>query len=366
MINNNDDDTNDGNCRNLTDTINERTGNTMSTNETKSSGRIKRVYTRWDDVITQFAKGSTDARMGARYDRCGRRLSKGNCFIEGDKLYSYGQHYTLAMRLNPTENAGVNYLINGDQSFATTNAQSNQCIRSLHGNVQIPFSALRSAGVIGWDRKFAGDFRIVHNLADSWILRKDSQGRQIYSCVVDGKIKYLIEGVDVIPELSTTTPVSDHTLGAVLFHANSRLYLSGMDNNERRHYFLTRLREGSAVTMVEEAYEDLKPEPVKDAEREGLGILRQGDVFFIPSTVTSRDFKEHLIRDKQLLGTSHWATEKRQYSKDSVCYARGCVTHRPDHGGPHHRRLKLGDGKQWYRAVKNTADGSWEVAGGVD
>ena len=113
---------------------------------------MKKVYAKWSEVIAQFAQGSTDARMSARSSGGfrsggGGYLPKGNCFIEGDSLYSYGTHYLLAQRLDPVKNAGIRFLVNGDNYGVTTNTQRNECIRELTVNVQIPFSALNSAGV---------------------------------------------------------------------------------------------------------------------------------------------------------------------------------------------------------------------------
>lgn len=349
----------------------------------------KRVFAKWDEVIAQFAKGSTDARMGSRGTLDGAYLSKGNCFIEGDKLYSYGDHFTLAVRLDPELNAGVKFLINGDQSFKTTNDQRNECIRRLKDNIQVPFSALDSAGII---RQFIfggfpDDFRVLHNQPDSYVQRQRN-GELLWfdrECPSrwnsDESICTESERQDRMAKdfggcsnkESRFDPVQDHYLGAVLLFANGRRYLSGLDANEpgRRHYFLTRLQESSTATTVQQAYEDLKPVEVREAIAQGLEVLRQGDVFFIESGARTKDLKRYDSGVKSIgkIPSSHYATEVRTLKSGAyaeVEFVRGFVTHKPDHAGPRHHRIKLGDGKQWYRAVRNTADGSWEAMGAVD
>jgi hypothetical protein len=71
------------------------------------------------------------------------------------------------------------------------------------------------------------------------------------------------------------------------------LFLSGFDENERRPlYFLCELPKVDVPpTTVREAYRDLKPETVKLAEAMGKDVKRQGDIYAIPTELTTRQLR---------------------------------------------------------------------------
>ena len=170
-----------------------------------------------------------------------------------------------------------------------------------------------------------------------------------------------------------------HWLGDALFaaRANGRRkrvkFLSSFDRNEKRRlYFLCELPATSA-TDIDGALQALKPETVVLAEGMGRECERQGDIFGVPMPgLTIRDLKRQgatiakrsaakvnstLVPAVSLLGTSHVATEVATMP-DGTQYARGCMTHDPRLLGewrePDHARCKLGDGKTWYLAQRNT------------
>lgn len=153
-------------------------------------------------------------------------------------------------------------------------------------------------------------------------------------------------------------------------------YLSSFDYNEAgRPYFLCELRYRSPANTVAEAIDDLRPDAVIAAQASGVEVLRQGDVFAIPTALTTRELKSRAelyeepgtfrdrvaIRSREkhgkaadILDTNHRATHVI-VTKDGDYYGRGYMYHDP--GGwrtPDHARLKLGDGNTWYRLVKNT------------
>jgi hypothetical protein len=135
-------------------------------------------------------------------------------------------------------------------------------------------------------------------------------------------------------------------------------FLSAFDHNERREvYFLCELPRTSATT-VEEAFEALKPKEVASAIAAGLAVERQGDIFAIPTSLTTRELKSRgngVIRKRgNLLGTNHVATEVI-YTEDGDTYARGILYHAPGAWRqPDHARRAMGDRKTWHRIVKNT------------
>lgn len=149
-------------------------------------------------------------------------------------------------------------------------------------------------------------------------------------------------------------------------------FLSSYDYNEpHRPYFLCELRYRSSANTLEEAFEDLKPDEVREAERAGLEVLRQGDIFAIP--VTGDDImynadaldewaklgkmvrRSDSVRDALVHGTNHSATHVI-HGTHGLEFGRGMLYHDPMGWGrtAEHRRVKLGDGKSWYRLVKNT------------
>jgi hypothetical protein len=170
-------------------------------------------------------------------------------------------------------------------------------------------------------------------------------------------------------------------------------FLSSFDYNEPRPlYFLCELPRTSATTIAA-AYEALKPKDVVRAEANGIEVLRQGDVFAIPTNaITSelesraishreRFWSEELesfdtrpvtIRSRQkhgmaadVLKTNHRPTHLIVL-KNGDHYGRGLMYHDPTGWGrtPDHRRLKLGDGQTWYRLVKNTVPESSDRTSG--
>lgn len=147
------------------------------------------------------------------------------------------------------------------------------------------------------------------------------------------------------------------------------LFLSGFDHQEPNPlYFLCELPYRCKATTVAEAYEALKPDPVKLAEQMGRTYTRQGDIFAVPTTHTVKTLKELGARIEQrvmrnsprpgvnlpyLLGTNHTATEVA-YLPNGLTLARGMLYHNPDGRRQDHVRRKMGDGKAWHLIIKNT------------
>lgn len=146
------------------------------------------------------------------------------------------------------------------------------------------------------------------------------------------------------------------------------LFLSGFDHQEPAPlYFLCELPYHCRATTVEEAYEALKPVPVKLAEAMGRSYTRQGDIFAIPApSITDRELREKGARIERratrnssrpthlpyILGTNHTATEVAYLP--GVTLARGLLYHDPHFREQDHVRRKMGDGKTWHVVVKNT------------
>lgn len=191
----------------------------------------------------------------------------------------------------------------------------------------------------------------------------------------DGEVRYSIRR-------------SRHWLGESLIRAQVRYYsnrththqtrwayfLSGFDHNERQpSYFFCELPKNVRPTTMAEAYDALKPDAVKYAESIGRDVLRQGDIFAIPTTVTTRELKKigtyHKRQVEVYRANNSWSPDIRDTSAESyiistnhTCsevvrvggqvYARGVMRHEPHGRRPDHVRISLG--KQWHLILKNT------------
>lgn len=161
-----------------------------------------------------------------------------------------------------------------------------------------------------------------------------------------------------------------------------RWFLSDFDENEPGPlYFLCELPAGARHLTIADALNSLKPWQVTSAEDRGIPVYRQGDVFAIQRTgLTQKGLAEQgYVRpapspvgigkhEAVVLGVNHTATEVMVHPVSGVTYARGILRHRPAHRRPEHRNVKLGDGKTWFRLLKNTVpEGrSWSLGGRVD
>jgi hypothetical protein len=137
-------------------------------------------------------------------------------------------------------------------------------------------------------------------------------------------------------------------------------FLSSFDYQETRPlYFLCELPYGAKPATVDDAIEALKPPEVVAALARGLDVIRQGDLFAIPTKLTKRQIrrmqrKEDFTKRLRVLGTNHSVTEG-VILKGGAVLGRGIMRHEPESWRPpDHKRVKLGDGKAWYMLVRNT------------
>lgn len=146
-------------------------------------------------------------------------------------------------------------------------------------------------------------------------------------------------------------------------------YLSAYDAQETPPlYFLTELPK--AAGTVAGAREILKPPSVVAAEAEGLKVIRQGDMFAIPTQMKRDDILKlgAIIKDwdekepnyrhrgRPLYGTAHTATRVATLP-DGTHLAKGQLLHRPSVIGEtraaDHQDRDL-PGRLWYVVTKNT------------
>lgn len=147
-------------------------------------------------------------------------------------------------------------------------------------------------------------------------------------------------------------------------------YLSGFDRNEPRPlYFLSELpRE---VTGIKDAREALKPPSVVSAESMGRLVYRQGDMFAIPTKITTEEILKRggiiedrvtdrrlfptKIKARKIYGTAHTAT-RVALMPDGTCLAWGRLYHEPRLVGRirrDHRPCRLRP-RRWHLVARNT------------
>lgn len=317
---------------------------------------------------------------------------------DGTTLYSYGHHFPLGQIIPLRGQPRGFWLLNGDQwhgssgwgGAALGNTAGQQ--RAVREAVQrtglpvliVPESVLTSAGIIRHtivpvditdDRTdYIDNSAATLNGVPEWSRTRWNHETQ--------QMDQLQPGEDGRYHWET----QEHTLGASLFRASyterdwaSRavvtrraLFLSAFDTQEGAGaYFLCQLPSGYSARpkTVAEAFELLKPQDIVLAERAGLDVLRQGDIWAIP---TGADTERRIMstgtnmrrRMSQVLNTNHVATDVIEMVTDgrafdapgvqSETFARGILWHKPVGRPPDHRRVVLGDRRTWYRLVKNT------------
>lgn len=311
--------------------------------------------------------------------RNGKSGNSKNIFHEtNNRLYSYGYHFILAVRLEDGT-----FLINGDTYSSSTSRHTSLCIQYLYPNVIIPFSALN---------RITTEYSVI-NLVD--------RSSDIY-----------IPRTRRDPKTGEMIEYNEHRLGSAVIEINGKYYLSSIDAGakDRAGYFLVELPEN--VTSVDEAFDILFPENLaRDAS-----YVRQGEFFFEPINVQTKELspieqlyewglydysrrttfhrkfstKEHAenglathiktwgfnentegmtvhrfpVKDTKNLarhfnagtGNPHIVSEIRQ--RGGTIFVRGTVRH------PQHKIVNLGD--TWHRVYVNRAVRSFSASGNVD
>jgi hypothetical protein len=235
----------------------------------------------------------------------------------------------------------------------------------------LPFSVFEQAGLD------IQSLQVIAQAGAESVTRKYETGRMI-------KVKGSEEKT---PEIKTETV---HFTGASVFKVGASCFLFDIDRREIEHEifnpFLVKLPR--AVESIQAAYDLLKPDAVKAAEKAGLTVLRQGEWFFIPvaETVaakldgikakTPKMVKRITLqaggnRPNEATGIQlhqgraipderqSWSTDSRQVAARSDYFVTGRVTHT----GREHAPILL---RGWFKAVPNTATESFTITGDID
>lgn len=274
-------------------------------------------------------------------------------FIDGDVLYSFGHHFPLLVR-TPS-----GFVLNADKYSSTTSKHQGLCMK--HATIQIPFSVLVAAGIIGrYGRDFSGVSLTIASIAvlDSHKARWDWTGRWD-----DGKQIISNAMYEAAPQAykDSCRKVEERRPEAALIEVNSRLYLSSMDG---RNYFMCLLPD--LVTTVEEAFESLKPSEVI-----GKTFKRQGEWFFVETSPLNGQTAKKMyslmpqsfvLPKKNPASASHIATRGFQIDKD--IYVSGHIRH--ERGDHTMLNLSNSDNPKIFLAYENRALASYSASGNVD
>lgn len=145
-----------------------------------------------------------------------------------------------------------------------------------------------------------------------------------------------------------------------VFHLDGKYFLSGYDTQETpKLYFLCRIPR--PVATVDEARESLQPTSVKLALRDGLRVVRQGDIFAIESGLKKAAVRklgaEFLHGGTPIYGTAHTSPADLARLPDGRMLAKKTLIHKPriigDHRDPDHAPREL-PGRRWWWLTRNT------------
>lgn len=273
--------------------------------------------------------------------------------MDENSLYSFGTHFPLAVETEKGE-----YILNGDV-YSSTTSQHQSSTRYLakraHARfVEIPFSVLDTAEIP------------VRELEIMALQEAKTRIRKVKD-----------------PATGEVREVEEHLLGASLVRFLRSYYLSSTDRGAHWGfgYFLTELP--IKVKSTAQAFNVLKPEFVKKAEKSKKDVKRQGEWFFVPFGNTrklKKLFKKKSLgmygkqvplstmmeKGKLLPVVSQNGNNLHHRVRDCVqgyygeLYVRGTVRHTENE----HRMINLRE--LWHCAVPNKQVRSWSGKGRVD
>jgi hypothetical protein len=348
-------------------------------------------------TVQYYAERKTNHREGDRV--IWRGSGRSTIFAENDILYSYGYHFPLALHLGAVKEKHI-FVKNGDFYSATTRGHQADTQRHCAGPT-ISITALRAAGIefsgLTMHQKAMKGFKPNDRKGTAIILfyQPDSSTSVTYNChtkrytikeTYDDKGKRwtppntgMFVPYSRTPESNGDTDGYWHIVGAVVIEKGGKHYLCSMDE---RNYFVAELNR--KVKSIKDAFNSLKPDPVLRAERDGKKVLRQGEWFFVETSLTTDELAKKNRTTKTEIKSSKitalpqdfWSKidgsprEHQHAAKWVSCghiYVTGTVYHRfagTTLGTGEHKPLDLGE--KWYKAYVNTEVASWSNNGKMD
>ena len=164
-----------------------------------------------------------------------------------------------------------------------------------------------------------------------------------------------------------------HSLGDSVVRVQQHLYLSGVDETGRGRgiYFFAELHRPGTPASVDDAYNFLKPDAVREAEARGSNVKRQGEWFAIPARRTTGELEADIARGLAVRRTGHVLGREGHHSLDDAVlyergprkgevYGRGVLKHTR---GEHY---DLDLGFAWHQIVHNLQGRSYSLQGNFD
>lgn len=345
-------------------------------------------------VIERFANSEPNKCQG---NKC--CWSAGSIFCEPNKLFSFGKHFTLAVRL--PQGSKAPFLLNGEYSSHSTTKHQNLAVCTLLGPT-VSFSALRAAGIHEADF-LNGSATIKDYVHDRHFIAREHKTKNIFQRAAN------YEGYTIFPTKLQFVPCKKQGSGyrtfyqpegdwiyyswhlggvGVLIAKNGKNFLGILDE---RQYCCIELRRPAA--SVAAAIEQLKPHAVKQAEAAGVTVQRQGEWFFVKQRIELAEFADnpmpgelckHLRRQgfnavvadihsqslPSLPRQSNYHNVTKMLivgkGKKQQIWCSGKVFHRDAITGnltKEHATLQL---TAWYRAYRNVEATSWTTTGKFD
>lgn len=199
-------------------------------------------------------------------------------------------------------------------------------------------------------------FRIYHGHPenDIRVVDTDSKNQQVILLVNEPEREYTVRTWD-----SKEANWVYHTQKSPNF---LRKYLMGMDEN---HLFIAELPNNlGPINKIKDAHKILKPNSVLEKEKKNNRIKRQGEWFFIPTTLKEIELIEEnsiLIEKKIPLGnnTLIWRSRNSHVADQLINirenqFVSGKITH------VEHKTLKL---QGWFKVMKNTETRTSVISG---
>ncbi|HAX18281.1 MAG TPA: hypothetical protein DCY00_06775 [Actinobacteria bacterium] len=278
----------------------------------------------------------------------GKNYKGTHVFSRDNILYSYGDHFILAVK----QKDGT-FLLNGDKYSISTSQHQSITYRVFEEYPRVSFSACSRACN---NRYWYEDVKIIDYTKDI-AKGAESNFEEFKKTIPVGSEIHIIKE----RETNKITYMSYHRIGQVLFEYFGRYFICGMDEGR---YFVSELPK--KARSVEEAFKILIPKAAKILISKGAGYKRQGEWFFIPVKDTEIKIPAIKVKDQLKMKalpakeSSALHTATRMIKDKNYFFVKGIIRH----STREHRSLKLGD--EFHVAFKNTAIGNWSASRNVD
>jgi len=299
-------------------------------------------------------------------DRDHGRNGTESLYFDGDTMYSYGKHFPLCHR-----HKGGQYIINGDRYSNTTSKHQSDTLQHARAkdHITLSLSAIDASGINFRSMTIIDTFQDDHQYKR---FETDEEYKAYQPEMLPGytiqRNKWSTGGTVTLHRPATALikaeynrPLWDRDKGSYS-ETGTAYFLSGMDEGS---YFISQLP--TRCKTIEQAFQAMKPKKVKDLEKTGTKIVRQGEWFFhkiLNGKEAKRMYKsmEPFFIMPRVDNTSNPHTATRGGMKNRQVLVSGRISH-PEHST---LKLSLSANPEIWQGTQNTAKGSWSASGTVD